>query len=179
MFLLNPFEFLRAFEVVHLYCFRPFVAVAAIGPEFSAQAASCLTDWNDVHQRLDGFGASSAWRSTWTTTRAALLLSTTNGIGLSRRRNPIAYASSTSASATPTIVETNLSAGVSGVINSAEILAFRRKTWYGKARLIKQFSRLYSDRSPAIAVMQTLMGTMLLPGPHQVFRPPVQISKVN
>jgi O-glycosyl hydrolase len=37
-------------------------------------------DWNNVHQRIDGFGASSAWRSTWTTAQADLLFSTNTGI---------------------------------------------------------------------------------------------------
>jgi glucuronoarabinoxylan endo-1,4-beta-xylanase len=41
---------------------------------------ACRVDWNEVHQRIDGFGASSAWRSSWTTTLADLLFSTNNGI---------------------------------------------------------------------------------------------------
>ena len=84
---------------------------------------NCTIDWNDVHQRIDGFGASSAWRSTWTTSQADMFFSTNsgtgvsfdgktnfsfNGAGLSLLRNHIAYASSTSASATPSTAETSI-----------------------------------------------------------------------
>ncbi|MGO9477216.1 MAG: carbohydrate binding domain-containing protein [Limisphaerales bacterium] len=75
-------------------------------------------DWNNVHQRIDGFGASSAWNSSWTTAEADLLFSTNNnisyqsgtynGAGLSLLRNHITYANTTSASDTPTTVETNI-----------------------------------------------------------------------
>jgi glucuronoarabinoxylan endo-1,4-beta-xylanase len=75
-------------------------------------------DWNNVHQRIDGFGASSAWNGSWTTTEADLLFSTNNnisylsvsyhGIGLSLLRNRIANSGSTSASALPTTVETSI-----------------------------------------------------------------------
>ena len=72
------------------------------------RAQTCTVDWNNVHQRIDGFGASSAWRSTWSTAQADMFFSTNNGIGLSLLRNHIAYASSASASATPTTVETGI-----------------------------------------------------------------------
>jgi glucuronoarabinoxylan endo-1,4-beta-xylanase len=75
-------------------------------------------NWNNVHQRIDGFGASSAWNGSWTTAEADLLFSTNNnvtynsatynGVGLSLLRNHIAYASTTSASAIPTTVETTI-----------------------------------------------------------------------
>ncbi|HVU26435.1 MAG TPA: glycoside hydrolase [Verrucomicrobiae bacterium] len=75
-------------------------------------------DWNNVHQRIDGFGASSAWNGTWNASEADLLFSTNNnisyksatynGAGLSLLRNHIAYASTTSASAVPTTVETSI-----------------------------------------------------------------------
>jgi O-glycosyl hydrolase len=80
-------------------------------------------DWANVAQRIDGFGAASAWRSSWTSTQADMFFGTgtgtgtsfdgkTNfaftGIGLSFLRNHITYASSTSASAVPTTVETNI-----------------------------------------------------------------------
>jgi glucuronoarabinoxylan endo-1,4-beta-xylanase len=85
--------------------------------------SNCLVDWNDVHQRIDGFGASSAWDSTWTTTQADLLFSpsnglvytdnlghttTNNGIGLSLLRNRVAPATSPSSNALPTTVETSI-----------------------------------------------------------------------
>ena len=85
--------------------------------------AECTVDWNDVHQRLEGLGASSAWRSTWNSTLADLLFSTNsgivytnnlgskstnNGVGLSLLRSRIGYASSTSASATPGTYEASI-----------------------------------------------------------------------
>ncbi len=50
----------------------------------------CVVNWQDVHQRIDGFGASSAWRGNWTTTQADMFFSTNSGIGLSLLRNRIA-----------------------------------------------------------------------------------------
>jgi O-glycosyl hydrolase len=80
--------------------------------------AQCAVDWNDVHQRIDGFGASSAWNGNWTTAEADLLFSTNNkvayqsatytGVGLSLLRNHITYANTTSASDLPTTVETGI-----------------------------------------------------------------------
>ena len=63
----------------------------------------CTVNWTNVHQRIDGFGASSAWRSSWTTPRptcfsppiTALFTPISkaktiyNGIGLSLLRNHI------------------------------------------------------------------------------------------
>ena len=80
-------------------------------------------DWNNVHQRIDGFGASSAYNGSWTTNQADILFSTNlnvvysdnsnnkytnNGIGLSLLRNHIVPANDTSASSTPTTVETSI-----------------------------------------------------------------------
>jgi O-glycosyl hydrolase len=39
-----------------------------------------IVDWNNVHQRIDGFGASSAWNGSWTTPEADRLFSTNNKI---------------------------------------------------------------------------------------------------
>ena len=65
----------------------------------------CIVSWTNVFQRIDGFGASSAWGSTWTTNQADMFFSTNsgtgtsldgtanfafNGIGLSLLRNRIA-----------------------------------------------------------------------------------------
>ena len=50
---------------------------------------NCVVDWNDVHQKIDGFGASSAWDGTWTTSQADMFFSTNTGIGLSLLRNRI------------------------------------------------------------------------------------------
>ncbi|HXU76074.1 MAG TPA: carbohydrate binding domain-containing protein [Methylomirabilota bacterium] len=75
-------------------------------------------DWDSLHQRIDGFGASSAWNGSWTVAQADLLFSTNNnityqsstynGVGLSLLRNHIAFANTTSASDTPTTVETGI-----------------------------------------------------------------------
>src|ERR1035438_8688220 len=75
-------------------------------------------DWNNVHQRIDGFGASSAWNGSWTVAEANLLFSTNNnityqsaiynGVGLSLIRNRIANGNTTSGSETPTTVETTI-----------------------------------------------------------------------
>jgi glucuronoarabinoxylan endo-1,4-beta-xylanase len=43
----------------------------------------CVIDWNNVHQRIDGFGASSAWRSAWTAGQADMFFSTNSGTGTS------------------------------------------------------------------------------------------------
>jgi len=70
-----------------------------------------IVDWNGVRQRIDGFGASSAWNSSWNTTQADILFSTNNnisyqsgtynGAGLSLLRTRIVYANTTSANDTP------------------------------------------------------------------------------
>jgi glucuronoarabinoxylan endo-1,4-beta-xylanase len=52
---------------------------------------NCVVNWNDLRQRIDGFGASSAWMSGSLSTSAAdLLFSTNNGAGLSLLRTRIA-----------------------------------------------------------------------------------------
>ena len=94
------------------------IAASALG-----HAQTCTVNWTNVHQRIDGFGASSAWQSTWTTTQADMFFSTNNGIaytdikgnsgiyngiGLSLLRNHIMYASSASSNATPTTGETTI-----------------------------------------------------------------------
>jgi glucuronoarabinoxylan endo-1,4-beta-xylanase len=47
-------------------------------------------NWTDVRQHIDGFGASSAWRSTWSTANADTYFSTNTGLGLSLLRTRIA-----------------------------------------------------------------------------------------
>jgi glucuronoarabinoxylan endo-1,4-beta-xylanase len=52
---------------------------------------NCVVNWNDMRQRIDGFGASSAWMSgSLPTADADLLFSTNNGAGLSLLRTRIA-----------------------------------------------------------------------------------------
>lgn len=50
-----------------------------------AEAQTCTVDWNNVHQRIDGFGASSAFSGfTWTTNLADMFFSTNNGTARSK-----------------------------------------------------------------------------------------------
>lgn len=51
---------------------------------------ACAVVWTNVFQRIDGFGASSAWRSSWTAAQADMFFSTNTGIGLSFLRTRIA-----------------------------------------------------------------------------------------
>jgi glucuronoarabinoxylan endo-1,4-beta-xylanase len=51
---------------------------------------ACRVDWNDTHQHIDGFGASSAWNGSWTAAQADLFFSTNVGAGLSLLRTRIA-----------------------------------------------------------------------------------------
>jgi glucuronoarabinoxylan endo-1,4-beta-xylanase len=80
-----------------------FAAIFALGLPGYAQV--CTVNWTNVYQRIDGFGASSAWRGTWSDAQADMFFSTNTGIGLSLLRNHITAAISTSASATPTTSE--------------------------------------------------------------------------
>ncbi len=89
----------------------------------SPAATNCIVDWNNVHQRIDGFGAASAFGSYWTTNQADLFfttnlnvvisdylgnLYTNNGVGLSLLRSRIVPAGSASAGEIPTSIETNI-----------------------------------------------------------------------
>jgi glucuronoarabinoxylan endo-1,4-beta-xylanase len=58
--------------------------------KFTSVSTNCTVNWNDTHQRIDGFGASSAWGSMWTTAQADMFFSTNTGAGLSLLRNRIA-----------------------------------------------------------------------------------------
>jgi glucuronoarabinoxylan endo-1,4-beta-xylanase len=54
------------------------------------QLGVCTVNWSDVRQRIDGFGASSAFRGTgFSTAQADMLFSTNTGIGLSLLRNQV------------------------------------------------------------------------------------------
>ena len=57
------------------------LAVYATGAAAGA-TAQCMVDFHNVHQRIDGFGASSAWRGTWTTAQANMFFSTNSGTGV-------------------------------------------------------------------------------------------------
>jgi glucuronoarabinoxylan endo-1,4-beta-xylanase len=47
--------------------------------------------WDEVHQRIDGFGASSAWRSSWSTALGDMFFSTNSGTGYARDGSPYPY----------------------------------------------------------------------------------------
>jgi glucuronoarabinoxylan endo-1,4-beta-xylanase len=68
------------------------VAIDNLTVTMSFQTSSqCTVNWNDVHQRIDGFGASSAWTApSLSDSQADMFFSTNNGIGLSLLRNRIA-----------------------------------------------------------------------------------------
>ena len=54
------------------------------------QSGQCTVNWTDVRQRIDGFGASSAFRGTgFSTAQADMLFSTNTGIALSLLRNQV------------------------------------------------------------------------------------------
>jgi len=55
-----------------------------------ANSPNVIVDWDDVHQRIDGFGGSSAFTGfIWTSAQADMFFSTSNGIGLSLLRSQI------------------------------------------------------------------------------------------
>src|ERR1017187_1357031 len=88
----------------------PLPAALALGcflafSNVSVSAQNCTIDYSNVFQRIDGFGASSAWNGSISTTQGNLLYSTNtnivytdnlgarstnNGIGLSLLRTRIA-----------------------------------------------------------------------------------------
>jgi glucuronoarabinoxylan endo-1,4-beta-xylanase len=57
----------------------------------SAMSGDITVDLGDLHQRISGFGASTAWGSNMSSADAALLWSTTTGAGLSLHRIRIDY----------------------------------------------------------------------------------------
>jgi O-glycosyl hydrolase len=59
------------------------LAVTLVNTSAPPTIYDCVVDWNNVHQRIDGFGACSAWQSTWTTSEANMFFSTNSGTGVS------------------------------------------------------------------------------------------------
>ena len=122
-----------------LYCELPNTNAAYYIDDLSVQLTNvppppptngqCTVDWSSVFQRIDGFGASSAWQSTWTTPEENIFFSTNNaivytdtlgnkstnnGIGLSLLRNRIVYAGSPASTAIPSTVETTIMKAAQG-----------------------------------------------------------------
>ena len=91
--------------------------------QLNSTNGQCTVNWTNLFQRIDGFGASSAWDGSWTTDQADMFFSTNsgtgtsfdgktnfafNGIGLSLLRNHIAPASTPLASDKPYTWETSI-----------------------------------------------------------------------
>jgi glucuronoarabinoxylan endo-1,4-beta-xylanase len=67
-----------------------FAAVITISLAGSTAQAQVTVDWNNVHQRIDGFGASSGFSGiTWSQAQANMFFSTNTGVGLSFIRTQI------------------------------------------------------------------------------------------
>ena len=66
------------------------LSVVANTSSSSGTNGTSTVNWTDLRQRIDGFGASSAWRSTWNSTVADTYFSTNTGLGLSLLRTRIA-----------------------------------------------------------------------------------------
>ncbi len=52
---------------------------------------ACTVDCNTVFQRIDGFGASSAWNGSWTTAQADMFFSTNSGTGRANNGSTFAF----------------------------------------------------------------------------------------
>jgi glucuronoarabinoxylan endo-1,4-beta-xylanase len=86
--------------LIHIY--GPYLGAAGLnGPstlwvdniKFTGPAptpTNCVVNWTDVHQNIDGFGASSAWNGSLTQAQMNMFYSTNTGIGLSLLRSRIA-----------------------------------------------------------------------------------------
>ncbi|MGA2281389.1 MAG: hypothetical protein ABSG80_13925 [Verrucomicrobiota bacterium] len=75
------------------------IIVVIVSLTLIGHAQQCTIDWNDVHQRIDGFGASCAFSDrTWAASTANDFFSTNTGIGLSLLRNRIQPTGTASAS---------------------------------------------------------------------------------
>jgi len=71
-------------NLFHWPVFLALTASLSMGLVHSTQAGTCTVDWNNVHQRIDGFGACSAYAPTMTSAQAATFFGTNSGqMGLS------------------------------------------------------------------------------------------------
>ncbi|MGA2178276.1 MAG: hypothetical protein ABSH15_01645 [Verrucomicrobiota bacterium] len=78
---------------------RNTIIAAIVSLTLISHAQQCTVDWNDMHQRIDGFGASCAFSGrTWLASTADDFFSTNTGIGLSLLRNRIQPTGTASAS---------------------------------------------------------------------------------
>ncbi|MCX7722813.1 MAG: cadherin domain-containing protein [Verrucomicrobiae bacterium] len=60
-------------------------------PPGAPQPGQCVVNWTNLFQRIDGFGACSAWRSTWSTWQADMFFTSNTGTGYSRQGTPFTY----------------------------------------------------------------------------------------
>ena len=94
-----------------IFAFSLFFALYVLALSVAAQGGLNV-NFSDVHQRIDGFGASDAWNGTLSDAQADLFFSATNGIGLSILRvgldsggnSMAAYSNATKAAARGAIV---------------------------------------------------------------------------
>jgi glucuronoarabinoxylan endo-1,4-beta-xylanase len=125
---------LQAINDVLIHMYGPYYSPGLSGPStlwvdniaFAGPApvtTNCVVNWTNVYQSIDGFGASSAWRSTWSTSLVELLYSTNdniiytdnlghnttnNGVGLSLLRSHIEYGSSPASNLVLTTAEISI-----------------------------------------------------------------------
>jgi glucuronoarabinoxylan endo-1,4-beta-xylanase len=93
------------------------VGLLALAASMVVHAQTCTVNWTNLHQRIDGYGASCAWNASWTPAQLDVLFTTNlnvvwfdlignaytnNGIGLSLLRNRIICANSPSSNSTVT-----------------------------------------------------------------------------
>ncbi len=60
-------------------------------PPGTPQPGQCVVNWTNIFQRIDGFGACSAWRSTWSSWQAEMFFTTNSGTGYSRQGTPFTF----------------------------------------------------------------------------------------
>ncbi len=87
---------------------------------------SCTVDGTNLFQRIDGFGASSAWQSTWTTAQGDMFFSTNSGTGLSKNGTNFPFAG-----IGLSLLRTRIAPGGTTVENSLMVMAQARgaKVW--------------------------------------------------
>ena len=87
---------------------------------------SCTVNWTNVFQSIDGFGASSAWQSIWTTAQGDMFFSTNNGTGRSKNGTNFSFTGGGLS-----LLRTRIAPGATTVENSLMQMAQARgaKVW--------------------------------------------------
>jgi glucuronoarabinoxylan endo-1,4-beta-xylanase len=65
--------------------------VEAVGVNPPGDSGTVTVQWHQVHQVIDGFGASSAWRGNWSTALGNMFFGTNNGTGTARTGANFSY----------------------------------------------------------------------------------------